>query len=85
MRRQQPICGVITPLSDARADVDADFAAIVESDPDHAFAHKALGVIYMDYLPDPEGLATTHLRRYLELRGADDEVQGWIRRIRTRG
>ena len=45
--------------------------------------HRLLGLSVS--VPDPEGLATTHLRRYLELRGADDEVQGWIRRIRTRG
>lgn len=64
-----------------------DFAAVVDTDDESVFAHKALGVLYMDHLPDTEGLAITHLKRVIELRGDRDcaEIHAWIQWIRARG
>ncbi len=48
---------------------------------DDAFAQKAAGVLYLDYLPDAEK-ATQYLERYMRLDGSDARVDEWLRSLR---
>ncbi len=49
-------------------------------DPKSTFTHYALGILYMDYLEEPE-LAKEHLTHYRRLGGSDNRVNDWIERL----
>ena len=55
-------------------------ASVLVLDEKEAAAHFHLGLLYMDYLGNPEQ-ARAHLTRYLELGGRDARVQGWLDRL----
>ena len=59
----------------------AELERALELDLQNAFAHYALGVLYMDYLGKPEG-AREHLEKYRSLGGRDGRVEGWLRSMR---
>ena len=64
---------------------DALHALIDDAEVDMPAAHRALGVLYMDYIADPTGQAVRNLKRFLELNGPDETVSEWIRWIGRRG
>lgn len=50
----------------------------VELDPEFAYPHLCLGVLYMEFLGEP-GKARTHLRAYNKLGGEDPRPAAWLR------
>ncbi len=50
---------------------------VLAFDEENAAAHFHLGLLQMDYLPDP-AQAAAHFRRYQALGGTDPRVEGWL-------
>jgi Tfp pilus assembly protein PilF len=63
------------------AEASARLERALEFDEEDETAHLYLGLLYKDYLDEPE-LARGHLERYLALGGADERAARWLERLR---
>jgi tetratricopeptide (TPR) repeat protein len=55
----------------------ADFLFLVKQNPNDLEAHKYAGIIYADYLTNPQQ-ADYHFQYYLKMGGQDSEVSTWL-------
>jgi tetratricopeptide (TPR) repeat protein len=59
------------------AAADEAYVNAIDAKPDYALAHRNRGILLDLYLGQPRE-ALVHYRRYLELSGSDEEVEGWV-------
>ena len=72
--------GLVLFAQDRIEEAVACLERAVAVDPEKAFAHYTLGVLYMDYIEDADK-ALLHLEAYKELDGKDTRVDAWARRL----
>ena len=72
--------GLVLFATDRFEEAVASLERAVAADPENAFAHYTLGVLYMDYVADSEK-ALLHLEAYQELDGRDSRVDAWVRKL----
>lgn len=58
----------------------ADFTELLRYDPHDKEVHKYMGIIHLDYLPQPEK-ASYHFSCYRELGGIDPQVEAWLSQL----
>ena len=64
-------------------DADEAYLRALGADQNYALAHRNRGILMDLYMGQPAE-ALQHYRRYVEIAGADDEVDAWIAELELR-
>lgn len=69
--------GILRRRNGELAAADDAYLHAIEAAPNYALAHRNRGVLLDLYLGQPRE-ALVHYKRYLQISGSDEEVEGWV-------
>lgn len=75
--------GILRRRAGRFADADEAYLRALGADQNYALAHRNRGIL-MDLYNGQPAEALRHYRRYVEIAGADDEVDAWIAELELR-
>ncbi len=75
--------GILRRRAGRFAEADEAYLRALAADPEYAPAYRNRGVLLDLYLGRPEN-ALEHYRRYVDLRGGDEEVERWVTELEIR-